>query len=391
MLILELHRYSLTIARSLARVNFHTILGVTENSNHRHFEKSRYVSEIWKHPPLHENTEFYQALQQFLKEKPNIRAIFPAGERALGSLWGRKDYNTRPVLVMCSESIAKCCLNKWTSIEIARKAGLPVLETKYVWNSNELRDAVREIGLPVAIKPSYAGHFIDGKKCIFIESEQQLSLFSWPNFVDEIGLIIQPMFMGYRHNCMFIAKEGVVISYFESRVDRTDADNGTGYSVESVSVEPSKIRRKYVESLIRNLNYSSLGCAQFIVCPETNNMAFLEINPRIDATCELPVVLGFNYPAWSVQQALKKSQDYEWPENYQTGVKHTWTLGALEAWHDSLKDSSFIKNLVDFGKIMMRCLTSRAHATFELRDPLPTLSMYIDRAHSLVLKILNVK
>jgi len=379
-LVLELHRYSLTIARSLDIMGFDTILGVTESSAYRHFAKSRFVRDIWIHPPFHKISDFTQALQKFVRERPGIVAIFPAGEHALSSLWGRKDYNIQPALVMCSEGVARHCLDKWTSIEIARIAGLPVLESKRVWNVNELRDAIHTIGLPVAIKPSCSGWTIDGKKCIFINSKQKISSFQWPSFDDGIGLIVQPMFKGFRHNCMFLAKEGVVLRYFESRVIRTNADNGTGYSIESVSVEPSNTRRMYVESLARHLNYTSLGCMQFLVCPETKDMVFLELNPRIDATCALPVTLGLNFPAWSVQQALNIPQYCRWPEKYQTGIKHTWTFGALEAWRDSFNDSSIINILARLGSIVLLSLTSKAHATFEWRDPLPTLSIYRERS-----------
>ena len=382
-LVLEPQRYTLTITRSIDAAGYAAILGIPHDLTNHYVGKSRSVYDIWYHPPFEETNEFIQDLEIFVREHPKLIAIFPAGEQALELLWLSQERGLVAKVLACTKNAGRQCLDKWSSINIASEAGLPVIESSLVRNLEELQSAVRKYGLPVALKPGNSVWRINGRKCIFLSSDQDIKDFQWPDFDDDIGLIVQPKFTGLRHNCMFLAKDGKIHQYFESQVIKTDTEDGTGYSTDSISIKPSNKRRRYIESIVRKLDYSSLGCAQFLVCPKTDKMMFLELNPRIDATCALPVAVGIDFPTLCLQLALGDRQPDRSFKNYRVGIRLIWVLGALEAWRNSLPVSTALKSSVELGRIIFQALSSSVHTTFEITDPLPSLYLYSSRLISI--------
>lgn len=89
---------------------------------------------------------------------------------------------------------------------------------------------------------------------------------------------------------------GEMVAYFEHKVLRTDRLDETGYEVEGISVQPTPILRYYCEKLVRVLNYSGVGCVQFLVDMERGALYFFEINPRLDTTCILLSRCGYDFP-----------------------------------------------------------------------------------------------
>ena len=135
-------------------------------------------------------------------------------------------------------------------------------------------------------------------------------------------------------NCNFAAWHGELRVYYEHRVIRTDRPNGTGYIVDAVSIPPTPALRRHTEAFARHFDYTGVGCAQFLVDPQSGAIAFLELNPRLDASCSLPFACGYDFPLLALEIARRRAGDRaDLPAagEYRVGVRGNWLLGDLKA------------------------------------------------------------
>jgi predicted ATP-grasp superfamily ATP-dependent carboligase len=62
---------------------------------------------------------------------------------------------------------------------------------------------------------------------------------------------------------------------------RTSSIDGTGQAVEGISLSADCPLTQYTRMLIKALDYTGVGCAQYIENGDTGEITFLELNPRL--------------------------------------------------------------------------------------------------------------
>lgn len=402
-LVLENYRQTLPVMRSLADKGWDVVLGVpaAAREDERFAQASRCVHETWAHPPLTQGEfqaefqrEFIDALTARLRADSEIEAIFPVGEVSLAVLTRHRDRiasSERAVRVISPDpEIVWAALNKHQMAETARGLGLPVPEWRVARSTAELQAAIDEIGFPCVIKAIDSFHRVDGRKAVILSSVDALSgPMAYGRIFAEsaAGLIVQRQAFGARHNCQFMADQGTLIAYFESRVLRTDAWDGTGYGVDTVSVQPSSERRSWVSKIVENLNYSGAGCVQFLVDAEDRSQ-FLELNPRLDATVALAVACGVDFPKLAVDVAF----DVRTPPRvlpYAVSRRMVWIYGDWMGLLQSARarEISLAQALAWFARSLLALTRFPRHMTWSWRDPAPTLRAYLLFARGVLRKI----
>lgn len=378
-LVLGNYRQTITVIRSLGRAGYHVIVG--NEKSRVSTDYSRYISEVWRHPAIELGNEaFFVALLDFLRARPEVRLVFPVGERQIEYLNGR--WEKIPVdvsLVMANRKSVETCFDKASAYALAKRLSVPVPEYRQPRSYSECIAAVEEIGCPCVIKPNDSRAPFFGKKAIILHDRKELEqkLPGWP---DEDGfLFVQKFATGYRHNCHFLADHGRLVAYFEQRVMRTNRLDYTASGVDGVSVQPTEVLKQHVSNLTQELGYTGPGCCQFLVDDSTGQFHFLEINPRLDATCAIPYYCGYEFPLLAVDQVQKTrgvAPLVTLPlPNYPVGKRGAWTLGDLAGAIDSLRGREvgvweFARWL---GRILRTCLSADFHLTWSWRDPLPAL------------------
>ena len=183
-----------------------------------------------------------------------------------------------------------------------------------------------------------------GKSALFVIHLMNLKIF--PEMARKIPRSdITKKVSGIRYSCMFTSFKGNIISYFEEKTLRTDTYDGTGNSIDSVSSSPSKQRRDFCELLTRRLDYTGIGCIQFLANEEDGNSYFLEFNPRMDANCALPYFCGVDFPrqAIDVHQYLRNETIslLQYSRDYPVGKRIHWLLGDMSGMLRELKQGRF--------------------------------------------------
>jgi predicted ATP-grasp superfamily ATP-dependent carboligase len=369
---------TITVIRSLAQAGYHVIVGCEEKRVYTQY--SRYTGEVWRHPDI-KNSEgdFVAALVKFLTEREDIALIFPIGETDILCLLRHMDaIPSSTKLVMANPATIEACFDKFHIYEIVSQLGIPLVKFRKVSDYAELESAVARFGYPCVVKPNNSQAAFFEMKALILRTASDLKrmLPVWPEGNE--FLILQQFASGYRHNCHFIADRGRLLAYFEQRVLRTDELDGTGGGVDGISYAPTAKLRKYCALLAEKLNYSSIGCAQFLVDDQNGTMSFLEINPRLDATCALPFYCGYDFPRMAVLHAeYRRGMLSELPEN-----SSTYPVGkhGVSLWRDVMGWARAVKtgkrNLREsLGWLKQMALTffhGDFHFTWSWTDPLPT-------------------
>lgn len=377
-LVLELYRQTLSVVRSLSR-EFTVILGVPKGDIEQHYiQYSRSVSETWLHTDFEISPDsFLEELLAYVNCHSDIAAIFPVGEDSLRLLCQYRDRLPDHVrLVATSNSNIDICLDKPSSIEKMDGLGIPCPKSSLVETSDEAREFTSKNGFPVILKPVDSRTLYFKQKCLFIDNESELdSIFARSADLPSQGLVQQKA-LGFRHNCMFVAKNGELVNYFESKVIRTTALNGTGYSVLDISVKPSSLHLDWCKTFLSATNYSGIGCIQFLVDEVTGKSVFLEVNPRIDATLAIANSSGLDLALSAAKVALGQAVQPSF--EYQVGVKRQWFFGDMQVLRQGLSEGS-LKGRA----LVIRCLSvlfhmffASAHTTWQWRDPKPSVRLY---------------
>ncbi len=383
-LVLGDYRQTLTVARSLARADYRVIVG-TAGQPFTHTRYSRSVSEHWRGPECRSeirtdsSQEFVFAMLGFLEQRPDIKWIFPIGEKDLRALCPHAGkLEERVDLVMSDAKVIETCTVKTIANEKAKASGIPIPHNEIVHSREELIKAANAMGYPCVVKPVSERYEIEGEKARILQSPIDLDKYfeKWPD--NNVRLIVQRFAEGKRHNCQFLAHEGRLLAYFENIVLRTTRSNDTGYGTDCVSMPPSPKLREHCEMLLMNLKYSGAGCVQFLVDEQSGIISFLEINSRLDATCALAVHCGYDLPLMALEYARYRHGMRPTPPRNDSSYprrRAVWLLGEIEGLGHELRRHHIDRReaWLAFRSTLRSAILADVHLIWSWRDPLPAL------------------
>lgn len=355
------------------------MLGVTSDELIRGFvHASRFVSSTWIHPDIIDNPAgFNSAFLSFLDRNPQLKLIFPVGENSVRRIASiRADIPPSVLIAMPDNEVVETCLNKPHAYRIAEKCQIPAPVTRRVNSTQELSDAINELGFPSIVKACDSTSLLLGKKCVFVRTELDLEALvdEWPDGQD--NFVVQNEIEGMRYNCDVVAENGQIQLYFESEILRTDQADYAGNSVFDRSIRPSTLHKNYCEQFVAELNYTGLVLIQFLRDARTGESYFLEANPRAGSTIGLAVHCGIDLPTAALMARVGNSSKSEksYPINRTQNCFHNDLRGLRKARIDG--EIGPRQSLMWLAKAVVDFLRADYHTTFVWRDPKPTIKLY---------------
>lgn len=379
-LLLGGYHTAIPAARLLGRAGYTVVVGREEN-NPTFAELSRYASAAWEHPKVRGNwDEFIDVLIGFLCTRPDISLIFPIGDLQLLPL--ARHHDTLPAhvrVVMPAPEIVETCENKIRLMRLSSKVGVEQTPYALVSSREALFAEAEQIGYPCVVKAANSQSQLFGKKALICASGEELraSINRWPD--ERRQLIVQGFARGQRYDVYLAARAGRVLCSMQTKVLRTDRADGTGVTVEGVSVPLSDMLNAQCEKLVAALNLTGISYFQFHHDEERGRTHLLEINPRLGANFTITAACGLNLPVLAVKLALGEpiAKSVETP--YPSGKRYAWTFGDLAGLKYDLRSGEIGPGaaLVWLLKALVTGLRSRTHVTWSWSDPLPTLATYV--------------
>lgn len=375
-LVLGDYQQSIAVVRSLGRAGYRVVVGRTGRRSF--IELSRHTREVHVLPGP-DDRAFLPALTQLLDRQPGIGHLFPVGEAEICAvLRAHGELQQRVALAVPPPDVVRACLDKPTSMALAARLGVPLPRTHTVTDFPTLFRQAAALGARFVVKPPDSTRLLQGRKALICDSTADLNRHRHTLTRADFPLVLQRWQPGDRHNCQFAARSGRIKAFFQQRVIRTDRRDGTGFGVEGVSQAPSRELRHYCDSMVAALGYDGVGCAQFLVDPDSGESAFLELNPRLDATCELPLRCGYDFPRLAVERATPVLMRYPQARRFH------WMLGDLRALGGQLRAGEIARRacIAGLGRALAAHWRAHCRLTGAWTDPLPALYLYGHAAFS---------
>lgn len=373
-LLLGNYRPTLTLARVLSDSGYRVISG--REGCDGGAEHCRFVDEIWDHRSVKTDGEAFLAdLEAFLARRPDISIVYPVSEEFIRLLSGRRSPQADgPTYVIASPETVAMCLDKVRLMSIALENDVPTALFEMVSGAADVRAAAERIGLPIVVRPEKSTDRIGGKKAIVCETAEQVS-----DIAEEVAsanrkLLLQRKVSGPRHNIYFGAQDGRIVRYLHALVLRTDMLDGTGLAVDGITIEPDPVLRRHTERLISALNYTGIGCAQFLVDDRGSGVSFLEINPRIAGNHAVPEHAGLGLSQLAIDLVVEPTKSVPMI-NGRPGLRYVWTCGdLLGTKHAYLRgEIGGLTATLAICRTLGTALFADIHMNWSWRDPMPGL------------------
>lgn len=187
--------------------------------------------------------------------------------------------------------------DKRATLELARELGVPTPRTAVVDALPEAREAARELGWPVVLKPQSSRR----------ETDDGIEAFGVSYAADDAGLerelgrlagrcrvLLQEYGAGEAHGVELLLSRGRPLAAFQHRrLHEVPITGGASSLRESVPLSPALYR--HAVELLAALGWTGLAMVEFKVGPDGPKL--MEINGRIWGSLPLAVKSGMDFPA----------------------------------------------------------------------------------------------
>jgi len=367
-------RQALATVRSLGRREL--TVAVVETHPEAPAFASRWCREGFVFP-AQEGTDAYAALLEQCLERTGARVLIAANDATIALLRRhRARLEQRIRLTLAPEPALATAISKERTLEAARRLGVPVPRQIIVRDGGDVGVALKEIGLPMVIKPSESWLW-NGREGARLGAYLAVTAAEAREVVEAVtrfgeGALIQQLLTGRREAVSFLYADGEVYARFAQWAKRSSPPLG-GNSVlrQSIAI-PSDIGR-YAESLVRSINLE--GYCEVEFRRDAAGLPYLmEINPRLSASVEIAVRAGVDFPYLLYQWASGGPIDRV--AGHRTGgwMRHlggdiTTTLAALrQRGRPGITTPG--RTLWDFG---LSFLKPMAYDYVQWTDPLPAV------------------
>jgi biotin carboxylase len=190
---------------------------------------------------------------------------------------------------------------------------------------------------------------------------------------------VQEFARGQRYDVYALVREGQLLAGLQTRVLRTDRADGTGVTVEAVTVALSEVLREQCALVSGALKLTGPAYFQFHYDEERGSSHLLEVNPRLGVNFVITAHCGWNFPASAVKLARGEPlSDSETGFSYPLGRRYAWSWGDLSGLRRELRfrQIGLRRGARWLADLVVTFVRADVHVTWSWADPLPTLALY---------------
>lgn len=208
-------------------------------------------------------------------------------------------------LAVPSGSQARLALDKRLQLQAAADAGFTIPPTRYISAAQQL-SAID--CFPVVLKPALAVAAIGGRlqqgRMHFCANRQELDVVA-RNWKRHLPMLAQPLLSGTGEGLFGLATPNAVQRWSAHRRVRMMNPAGSGSSAcRSLALSDQPLA--CAESMIRQIKWQGQFMIE-LLRDHTDRVWFMELNGRSWGSMALALRRGFEYPAWTVMQAMDPS------------------------------------------------------------------------------------
>ena len=215
-------------------------------------------------------------------------------------------------------------LDKTAQVDAARAADLSVPPT-VTWDGAPA-DPPAGLPLPAIAKPGRALFVAEGKlskgDMIYLTTEDDVAQMYASNRQSDGPWLIQPLIAGRGEGVFgYVSTDGQVTGWAGHRRVRMMNPHGSGASA-CESAAPDADLREAVSAFVTTIGWRGPFMVEMLRSQDDGTAWFMELNGRMWGSMALARRQGFEYPAWSVAQALDPGFVPDAPDMQPMVVRH---------------------------------------------------------------------
>lgn len=375
------YHQTLTIARSLAKRGISVIVGDESKGLKSYFGEamlSKYVSKRFLYPsPQNFPEDFIRKINQISRQY-GANVLFPVGADTYVTISAYRDLLSKDIkMVLADDTLIQRTHDKYECVKYAESIGIHVPQTLLLNDISDGED-LKKFGVPLIVKPRRgSGNF--GVKIVDTASGV-LSLKDKRNkkndkilkkkyvrvlIYDDSDFLVQEFVDGHIVDACTICNKGKVKAILtQLRVKTLPPEGGYGVMNRTVSIPEV---RDMAEHLLTGLRWHGVAQIEFKYDTKSGQYKLMEFNPKFWGTLGLAVAAGIDFPylAFRIAAGEEVEERYSFAEN----CVFRWVI-PNEFGHvlqSTNRKNAFKQFIWDFFK--------PSHYNFDLRDPLPILSL----------------
>lgn len=237
-----------------------------------------------------------------------------------------------PMLSRRSELEARCTLalpatapylamrDKWATIELARRLGVPVPRSVLVTDQASAVAGAEQLGWPVVVKPRYSYRYDAGQGCAahVAYAHDHQSLLTHVATMPPEGVVLQEQVKGEGRGVGLLLHDGTPLAAFgHRRLREVPWTGGASAYRESIALEEPLYRAAVL--LLAELRWTGLAMAEFKVGP--TGPVLMEVNGRIWGSLPLAVMGGVDFPGLLADLLTRGQRPVGLLGDYRHGVR----------------------------------------------------------------------
>jgi predicted ATP-grasp superfamily ATP-dependent carboligase len=285
---------AVSIIRSLGRRGHHMV--AVDSARLSPGFRSRYTAtRVLAPDPANQPEAFAEVIARAAAER-SVDLVVPVTEEAILALTSdlaRLNPGTR-VAVASAPALATV-RDKWATVELAARLGVPVPRTNLVTSSDDIGHAADGMAFPVVIKPRRSREVRDGRIEAFAvgyagdERELRSRLDS---LIGHTDVLVQEFVKGEGHGVELCMREGEPIAAFQHRrLREVPVTGGASSYREGVRLDPELYG--YAIDLLREVRWTGLAMVEFKIGP--GGPRLMEVNGRVWGSLPLAIASGVEF------------------------------------------------------------------------------------------------
>jgi predicted ATP-grasp superfamily ATP-dependent carboligase len=267
--------------------------------------------------PAYEGTKDYLTYLEQILDSTGALVLITSSDGTIALIRQHRERLEQQVqIALAKEPALAIAVNKERTLEIARGLGMGVPRTVRVGSVTEVGAALREIGLPVVVKPveSWVGDEQHGARVISLlvtnPDEARRAVEELTRYGGTV--LFQQFLSGRREAISFLYARGQMHARFAQWAKRTDPPIG-GTSVLRQAIAIPLDTGEQAERLVREIELEGYSEVEFRR-DSAGRPYLMEINPRLSASVEIAVHSGIDFPyllyQWARGEHIDVVKDY---------------------------------------------------------------------------------
>ncbi len=314
-------RQSLVTVRSLGRRGMRVAALEIDSKTETHSRvptfSSRWCEQEFAIPTYEQNTEPFLVYLEQVLDQTGARVLITSSDGTVAVIRQHREQLERRVrIALAKEPALAIAINKELTLEIAERLGVCIPRGMIVGSVNEVRNALREVGLPAVVKPNESWSWGQQQgirlicKLVTTPDEARRTVEKLTSLGGPV--LVQQFLSGRREAVNFLYANGEMYARFAQWAKRTHPQLG-GVSVLRQGIAIPEDIGVQAERLVREIELEGYSEVEFRRDSE-GKPYLMEINPRLSASIEVAVRAGVDFPyllyQWANGDRIDRVQGY---------------------------------------------------------------------------------